>query len=244
MYSIQGQQRPANTDKSDTSKNLIIDICHQSVNGFTQCYQCRNPARIKSTYVALNVQISYTFYTTVQIFKHNSNNMLSSRYNGQTYCVFYVDASLPPPSRSSLRWGSYHCPALPPLPPPPHLHHQLAHVNFLAHPGPLYSLLLLHLSTKCQVSDPHAKKLHHRSQIQNLTSPISPSSSINLWVFLGLRSFSSNSSSDSSASLSIKSDMIAVSREKSKLPLDTPASYKKTPKNLSTHFNKLFDTQL
>lgn len=44
IYSIQGQ--PANTDKSDTSKNLIIDICHQSVTGFTQCYQRRNPARI------------------------------------------------------------------------------------------------------------------------------------------------------------------------------------------------------
>lgn len=225
IYSIQGQ--PASTHKFDTSKNLI-NICHQSVTDFTQFYQCRNPDRIKPTHVALNVQIIYTFYnTTVQIFKHDSNNMLSSSYGGQTYCVFYVDASLPPPSRSSLRWGSYHCLALPPLPPPPHLHHQLAHVNFLAHPGPLYSLLLLHLSTKWQVSDPHAKKPHHRSQIQNLTSPISPSSSINLWVFLGLRSFSSNSSSDSSASLSIKSDMIAGSREKSKLPLDTPASYKK-----------------
>lgn len=146
IYSIQGQ--PASTHKSDTSKNLI-NICHQSVTDFTQFYQCRNPDRIKPTHVALNVQIIYTFYnTTVQIFKHDSNNMLSSSYGGQTYCVFYVDASLPPPSRSSLRWGSYHCLALPPLPPPPHLHHQLAHVNFLAHPGPLYSLLLLHLSTK------------------------------------------------------------------------------------------------
>lgn len=63
IYSIEGQ--PANTDKSNTSKNLIIDVCHQSVTGFIQCYQCRNPARIKPTYVALNVQISYIFYYTI-----------------------------------------------------------------------------------------------------------------------------------------------------------------------------------
>lgn len=40
------------------------------------------------------------------------------------------------------------------------------------------------------------------------------SSSINRWVFLGFRSFSSNSSSDSSASLSMKSDMSARATER------------------------------